>query len=307
MLVRFSTLSPFGAALAASVLLATAGCSSSSGGASTPGGSSGSSSGGASDTDASSSGGPSSSGGSSGAGSSGVPGSSGSSGAGGSSGTSSGGLSAGGFSSGSPGGEGGTASFDAGAYPAGPYCANAGSGGALPVGCVVPNMTWIGYDDSAADALATTKPYATYTLDDARRSGKRWAMINVAEFDCPGCMNSADLLGSGAAAVVQAGGVVIEVLMTSGFTTQAAKADLQYWVTNHSLHNTTVKDPDAANTMCSAGACPSNDLFGRRDQAYIVDLTTMKIAYFEPGSIVNAGTANSAAQGLAQMHTLLGK
>jgi hypothetical protein len=188
-----------------------------------------------------------------------------------------------------------------GPYPSGPYCQPAGSGGHLSAGCVLPNVTWIGYDDEAANALATTEPYAAYTLDQARRSGKHYAMINVAEFDCPGCRNSATELGAGSADVVHAGGVVIEVLETTGFVTQASMTDLSTWVTTYGLYNTTVKDPDDAGTA-------SLNFFGRRDQAYIVDLTTMKILQYIDGSIVAAptGSLNSAGLAMQAMHTLLG-
>jgi len=240
----------------------------------------GSSSGGGSNSSGSSSGGPS------GSGSSG--GSSGSSSSGGSSG--------------------GTDASIAAAYPSGPYCTPAGSAGHMDVGCVLPNMTWIGYDDEAANEVATKEPYATYTLDDARKSGKRYAMINVAEFDCPGCQNSATELGatndagvSAGASVVQAGGLVIEVLETSGFVAIASMTDLESWVNKYSLMVTTVKDPD------SSSGTPTLDQFGRRDQAYIVDLTTMKILQYIDGSIVATAGGNSAGLAMTAMHTLLGK
>jgi hypothetical protein len=170
-------------------------------------------------------------------------------------------------------------------------------------------MSWIGYDDESANVVATTEPYATYTLDDARKSGKRYLMINVAEFDCPGCQNSATALGtvvdagvSEGASVVQAGGVVIEVLETSGFVTIADMTDLDSWINKYSLQVTTVKDPD--NTT---GATPSLTQFGHRDQAYIVDMTTMKIIQVFTGSEVADGDMNSAPEAMAAMHSLLGK
>jgi hypothetical protein len=166
---------------------------------------------------------------------------------------------------------------------------------------VLPNTTWIGYADPAADALATTKPYANYSLDDARKSGHRWAMINVAEFLCPGCDNSAVELGQMGAAVVHAGGVVIEVLETDGFANCATQADLQSWITkpSHNLYVTTVKDP-GDNTTPS----PSLAFFGRRDQAYIVDLTTMTVTQYINGSIV-AQTTNSAGLAMQALDSLL--
>lgn len=235
------------------------------------------------------------------------------------SGSSGGGSSTGGSSGGSgassSGGAGSSSGADAavvsGPYPSGPYCTPAGPTGHLAVGCVLPDVSWIGYDDEGANAVATMEPYATYTLDAARKSGKRYAMINVAEFLCPGCANSATELGavgdggvSAGASVVKAGGVVIEVLETSGFQATASKTNLDSWVNKYSLMVTTVKDPDGPGGMLPAS--PSLALFGRRDQAYIVDLTTMKITQFFPGNIGSASD-NSAGVAMAAMHTLLGK
>ncbi|MGH7294503.1 MAG: redoxin domain-containing protein, partial [Polyangiaceae bacterium] len=176
-------------------------------------------------------------------------------------------------------------------YPSGPYGITAGS--------VITNMSWIGYVDDAADAVATTKPYVAYTLDDARQSGKHYAMINLAELDCPGCQKSAGELQTGAAAVVDAGGVVIEVLETAGFTKQATQANLQAWINKYSLPITTVKDPDGTGTV-------TLNALGGREQCYVVDLTTMKILQVIKGDITGIG-ATSGGLCMTQMHTLLGK
>jgi hypothetical protein len=176
-------------------------------------------------------------------------------------------------------------------YPTGPY--------GTKVGSVIANMTWIGYVDDAADALATTKPYVTYSLDDARKSGKHYAMLNLAETFCPGCQKSAGELATGGASVVNAGGVVIEVLETTGFTSQASKTDLTSWVNKYQLPITSVKDQDGSGT-------PTLTALGQREQAYIIDLTTMKIIQIIPGDITGAG-ATSGGKAMTAMHTLLGK
>lgn len=170
-------------------------------------------------------------------------------------------------------------------------------------GCVMPNMQWIGYVDDAADALATTKPYVPYSLDDVRKSGKRYAMINIAEFYCPGCDQSAKDIGMGGAAVVQAGGVVVEVLMTSAFFSIATHPNLDSWVNNstHMLQVTSVKDPDT-----SMGT-PTFDQMGRRDQAYIIDLSNMTVIQCIDGNTAAVPGMNSGGLGLMAMHTLLGK
>jgi hypothetical protein len=189
---------------------------------------------------------------------------------------------------------------DAGPYPSGPYCQPAGSGGHLDAGCVLPDTTWIGYAAPTGTVAASTAPYASFSLDDARKLGRRYAMINVAEFECPGCQNSATELEARSASIGKAGGLVIEVLETDGFITQATMTDLTYWVTNYKLYNTTVKDPDGSGT-------PTLNLFGRRDQAYIVDLTTMTILQYIDGSIINATPSeNSAGLAMDQMDILLG-
>ncbi len=54
-------------------------------------------------------------------------------------------------------------------------------------------------------------------------------------------------------------------------------------------------------------ALTTNNTLGRRDQAYIIDLTTMKVLQYIDGSIVAAGSNNSGALGMAAMHKLLGK
>ena len=172
----------------ASIALAAA-CSSSSdtgtgagansGGTSSSGSSSGSASGSGSSSGSTSGGGSSSGSGST---------SGGSSGSGGGTASGSGSGSSGGADGGAPpSGDGGVATFP---YPSGPYCANAGSGGAMATGCMIPNLSWNGYVDDTADALATTKPYVAYSLLDvynaAKVSGKKYLMINIAEFSVRG-------------------------------------------------------------------------------------------------------------------------
>ena len=247
------------------------GTSSSGGATGSSGGSGGSSSGGA----ASSSGGTT---GSSGGGTSS------------SGGSSSGSASSSGGASSSGSGSGGDAG-GLGAYPAGPY--------GTAVGDTIPDMKWIGYVDDAASAVATTLPYISYSLDDARKSGMHYAMINLAESDCPGCQKSAGEIASGGAAVVAAGGVVIEVLETTGFVNQPTQANLQAWINKYSLPVTTVKDPDGTGT-------PTLNTLGPREHAYIIDLTTMKIVDVITGD--NTGFGNtSGGLAMTEMHTLLGK
>jgi hypothetical protein len=230
-------------------------------------------------------------------------------------------------------GDGGTPAPDgstqATAYPSGPYCAAAGQNGHLPdsPGCVLPptippNATkWMGYVDDNANALASTEPYVTYSFADAfnyaQQNGKKYLMVNVAEFTCPGCGESAAIMSvtddagvPAAAAVVHAGGMLIEVLESANFTGVPTQMQLQTWISDptaaqgrHALWVTTVADPP------SSSGTPSWNFFGRRDQAYIVDLTTMKIIKYIDGNIgpTTGGTGNSGPQAMSYMHTLLGK
>jgi hypothetical protein len=61
-----------------------------------------------------------------------------------------------------------------GPYPSGPYGKNAGD--------VIANLQWVGYENDAADALVSTKPYGSYSMDAARLSGRRYALLHVSEF-----------------------------------------------------------------------------------------------------------------------------
>jgi hypothetical protein len=95
--------------------------------------------------------------------------------------------------------------------------------------------------------------------------------------------------------------VVIEVLETDGFSNCATQPDLQSWITkpSHNLFVTAVKD-NCDNTTAS----PSLAFFGRRDQAYIVDLRTMTVTQYINGSIIAIGT-NSAGLALQALDSLL--
>jgi hypothetical protein len=62
-----------------------------------------------------------------------------------------------------------------GAYPAGPY--------GNKLGDVVANLAWEGYVSPLADAIASTKPYVTTSLDQLRRDAKKgYALVHVSEF-----------------------------------------------------------------------------------------------------------------------------
>src|SRR5579859_1653383 len=61
----------------------------------------------------------------------------------------------------------GTSDLTSASYPAGPYGHN--------VGDTIPPLVWEGYADPLADAIATSKTYGPYSMDDLRRSGRKYA------------------------------------------------------------------------------------------------------------------------------------
>src|SRR4051794_39199197 len=61
-----------------------------------------------------------------------------------------------------------------GPYPAGPYGAT--------IGDTVTPLVWEGYVNPTADAVSTTKAYGPYSMNDARLSGSKYALIHTAEF-----------------------------------------------------------------------------------------------------------------------------
>src|SRR5262245_44879128 len=56
-------------------------------------------------------------------------------------------------------------------YPPGPY-GNA-------VGDTFPPLKWEGYVATTGAVIVNTLPYQNYSIDDARQSGKRYAMVHV--------------------------------------------------------------------------------------------------------------------------------
>jgi len=66
-------------------------------------------------------------------------------------------------------GAGGGAAIPEG-YPEGPYGAD--------VGETIPNLAWRGFVEDDGAGLATDTSYVDTSLDDARRSGARWALLH---------------------------------------------------------------------------------------------------------------------------------
>jgi hypothetical protein len=61
-----------------------------------------------------------------------------------------------------------------GPYPSGPYGTNEGD--------VLADLKWEGYVDEIGDAPAKTKPYVTTSMSAIRSTGRRYALVHLAEF-----------------------------------------------------------------------------------------------------------------------------
>jgi hypothetical protein len=97
--------------------------------------------------------------------------------------------------------------------------------------------------------------------------------------------------------VVDAGGAVVEILMTKAGG-PVARADLDAWATKYPFVTTTLMDPPGSGT-------PTFDAWGRREQTFVVELSTMKIVKKISGSIAGVGDS-SVKQAIPVILQLLG-
>jgi len=74
----------------------------------------------------------------------------------------------------SGGGAAGTGGSAAAVYPEGPY--------GHTVDSIFPNLQWQGYVNETAMGLASEQPFVPYSMDDVRKSGKRYALVHASEF-----------------------------------------------------------------------------------------------------------------------------
>ena len=96
--------------------------------------------------------------------------------------------------------------------------------------------------------------------------------------------------------MLKAGGAIVEVL--AGDT----RTNLDAWVNNFMLFNTTVRDPDAMTSQTLSALV-------RREYCYVVDLTTMKILKVWIGTTDGSkpnGVSSSAQEAMDQVLSLLG-
>lgn len=98
--------------------------------------------------------------------------------------------------------------------------------------------------------------------------------------------------------VVDAGGVVIQVLATRAFAA-ATKSDLDTWVNTYKVPITALHDPPGVGTR-------TLDTYKRREYAFILDLRTMKILERIDGSVTGTGDS-SFKQAVPKLLALLAK
>lgn len=91
---------------------------------------------------------------------------------------------------------------------------------------------------------------------------------------------------------------MIQILETRALA-PPVKNDLDAWVNTYKLTITALMDPPGVGTR-------TLDTYGRRENAFIVDLKTMKIVQKISGSILGVGTS-SAKQLIPPILTLLAK
>lgn len=99
--------------------------------------------------------------------------------------------------------------------------------------------------------------------------------------------------------MVDAGGVVIEVLETKGFTGSPSATDLKAWVDTYKLPVTTVMDPPGTGTTTFTA-------LGQRETTYILELKTMKILRHIVGDTTGTVTPG-IDKGITEILALLAK
>ena len=98
--------------------------------------------------------------------------------------------------------------------------------------------------------------------------------------------------------MVDAGGIIVEIL-TTRLGGAPTKADLDTWVNTYKIPVTSVMDPPGTGTKTFTA-------YGRRENAFVVDLKTMKILKKVSGSIAGIGDS-SVKTGIAYLMPLLAK
>lgn len=101
--------------------------------------------------------------------------------------------------------------------------------------------------------------------------------------------------------MLAAGGVIVEVLVTRGFSRQPTRAELEAWINARSLRVTTVMDPPGAGTV-------TLNTYGQRETGFIVDLATMRVVRKVNGDLAGVSPEGSAVRQLVpEMLRLLGR
>ncbi len=150
-------------------------------------------------------------------------------------------------------------------YPAGPY--------GTKVGTVIANLDLVGrvsFDDAASPAIGYE--WKDASLNDVRKSGKKYALIFLPAIWCTPCRPNAEALAAEAKDVNARGGLIVQILVDgSPPDTAPTKANADTWVKTVSSNFTTLIDPPGKPLR-------TKEAFGW-DYALVVDLSTMKIAY----------------------------
>jgi hypothetical protein len=124
--------------------------------------------------------------------------------------------------------------------------------------------------------LSNERAFGSYSFDDLRQSGPRYALILTVASWCTSCKAAADDLGDRGHEVVDAGGQVIELMIDGPQVGQdATQSDLDLWITTYDLRVNTVAFTDDGGL--------GRTTFPAREYAYIVDLDAMEVLWQQSG------------------------
>ena len=77
------------------------------------------------------------------------------------------------------------------------------------VGSILENLLWEGFVDEQADAIATSKGYASYSPEALRHTARSLGLIHLSDVSSEGSARSADDLATRGPAAVQAGAALV--------------------------------------------------------------------------------------------------
>lgn len=151
----------------------------------------------------------------------------------------------------------------AGVFPSGPY--------GYEVGQTLADVRFEGYVNAEGRGLSTAQPFRSTSMHELRGGGRGYALVVVAEFFCGGCQASARDLADRSRAILDAGGVVVMVLSSQGYTARPDREALDAWVRTYGLEVTAVIDAPEEPFPASQSR------YGGYDSALVVDLASMRV------------------------------